>query len=468
MNNDSIRWQTFPRDMLPEVLFGVGPHKHMGRLSFDAYELKGGNIAVGFPESRQNSDYNPPEILVLGEESAAETFSWLRVYAPETSPLSQFARVISIDDWERFSTNSYYRHRSLREDIWASIIVGEAIAQGEANIELASLPLSRASGCFTTAIARAASIHGTDDATHTCTNRLRLIEADRRFVRRSVSVEDLLPIWALAGVRFGESLSPSDAVDLVLDAAAKYMSNTMPKGSASKIMSFSEYRNLASDSIEERVLTFNSLVNELAHSTARSPRNGFAAALVGAAAFMVGRSTTHEFLLRRVGKAFPEAPVWFGLIAALAGPESWDADWARAVKGVERQIRSKFDWVESSGFDLCWSEFAWLAKVSDASDIFSTMPKLMPKVVSVEIVPGATCQFRLASGNVSEAESRTMHQATTRERELQSALAQFIGLATRTRPLLEGQEAPVQQSLGLEGGSTSNSKASRSKKLKPS
>ncbi|WAR43336.1 hypothetical protein [Methylomonas rapida] len=466
MNNNILHWQIFPRDLLPEVLFGVESHKLKGYHNLDIYEIKKENIAVGYPVTRQGSDYAPPGILVLDEESAAETFSWLRVYAPETSPLSQFARVISNDDWKTFNANNHYKQKVLREDIWASVIVGEALAQGEADVELAFLPLSRASGCFTTAIARAASIHGTDDATRTCANRLRQIEADRRFVKRSVSVEDLLPIWALAGARFNEPLSPSAAADLVLDAAAKYMSDA--KASTLNILRSSEYRKLASDSIEERVLVFQRLVNELMHSAVRDPRNGFASAIVAAAAFLVGRSTTHEFLLRRVGRAFPEAPVWFGLIAALAGPRTWDPYWARAVKGIERQIRSKFDWVESSGFDLCWSEFAWFAKAFNTSEIFSTLPKLMPKVISVEIVPGATCQFRLALGSASESESRPVHEATARERELQSALAQFIGLATRTRSLLEGQEAPVQLSLGLEDGGTISAKATRSKKFKPS
>jgi hypothetical protein len=186
--------------------------------------------------------------------------------------------------------------------------------------------------------------------------------------------------------------------------------------------------------------------------------------LMAAAAFLVGRGTSHEFLLRRLGKVFPAAEAWFGLIAALTGVAAWDPDWTRATKSVERHIRAGFDWTDSSGFDLSWTEFAWLASTFEGPEAFATIPKLMPRAVAVEILPGSSCQFKLAAGGNTEAEVRTISASSERERQLKAALAQFIGLASRTRELLESPSAPVQQSLGLDDRTSLDQRNTRSKK----
>lgn len=454
MSNNDIRWRTFPRDALPEALFGTSLVSQADRPTFERYDLLEDTVVAGFVGARTRLEYNPPCIFVVDDNFVAETLSWLKVYAPETSPLSQFGRVISADDWKRFGSRDEYQRQETREDRWASVIVGEALAQGDADVELPSLPLSRASSCFSTAIARVASVYGADEATHTCADRLRLIEADRRFVRRLVSVSDLLPIWALAGVRFREPLSAQDAVEVVLNTAEKYMPETFARGRVPAFASLRDYPELGSDSIEERVLAFQKLSHKLIQRSEQGLRNGLPAALLAAAAFLVGRSTSHEFLVRRIGRVFPAAPVWFGLIAALTGVEAWDPDWTRATKIVERQIRARFDWADATGFDLCWPEFHWLARTFDGPDVFSSLPKLVPRAVSVEVLPGATCQFKLASVGSSEPDARASSIVSARERELQAALSQFIVLAARTQQLLDGQSPPVQQSLGREGGSS--------------
>jgi hypothetical protein len=463
MIKSNIRWKAFSRDALPDALFGISSPNSAARYSFERYDLMGDNVVAGFSDSRIGADYNPPCIFVIADESAAETFSWLRVYSPETFPLSQFGRVVSVDEWNRFESPDSYPSFQIRHDKWASVIVGEALAQGEADVELAQLPLSRASACFTTAIARATSVHRIDEATRTCADRLRLIEADRRFVRRPVSVTELLPVWAMVGAPLGEALSPQEATEFVLTALEKYL----PMGSRPRTAAVANLRGhpeLGSDSIEERVLAFQRLASELVHATERGPRNGLPSALLAAAAFMVGRSTSHHFLISRIGGLFPAASVWFGLIAALAGTEAWDPAWTRATKGVERQIRSDFQWTDSSGFDMSWTEFAWLAGTFEGPEIFASLPKLAAKAMSIEIIPGAACQFRFSAGLTSDSELRTSSSTRERERELRAVLAQFVGLATRASGLLEAQSGPGQQSLTFEGesaGKTSKAKRGR-------
>ncbi|MCT9072391.1 hypothetical protein [Cupriavidus gilardii] len=467
MSERTIRWQIFPRDIIPEVLFGgQQPLSSVGQFSIEPYNIKDSHVAVGYADSRITAGYNPPVLLVLKDESAVETLSWLRTYAPETSPLSQYARVVSSRDWEIFA-RAQDNVRDSREDIWSSVILGEALAQGETDVELASLPLSRASACFSMAIARAACIHGTDEATKTCADRLRQVEADRRFVRRSVTVSDLTPIWAMAGGQFGTPVSAEETAYLVLDAALSFMHKSARAPLFPSPLRLRDVPGLSSDSIEERVLAFQRLSTELTNAEPRGADNGLPSVLLAAAAFLVGRSTTHEFLLHRVSKRFPAALAWYGLIAGLAGPSLWDAGWFRAAKGIERQVRPRFDWTESTGFDLSWLEYSWMASTFEGPDAFNLLPKLLPRVISIESIPGATCQFRLAAGSSPDSDVK-LHNDGARGKELQSALAQFVALANKARYLLEGGHVTGQQSLNLDSNDIAPARSPKGRKGKAS
>ncbi len=460
MKNDAIRWHTFPRDVLPELLLGGCPSPSPNDTYSTPYGLSGTGIAVGRVESRHDAEYNPPALLVLGNESAVETRSWLKVYAPETHPLSQYARVVSSDDWRRFYLEQ--SSQASRADVWSSIVLGEALAQGEGDIEISALPLSRASACFSMPIARAACMYGTDDATRSCADRLRQVEADRRFVRRAITVDQLLPVWSMARILDGGAVSAEESAHLVFEAALKHLPDV--KGASHPHLR--DIPGLSSDSIEQRVVTFQELSANLIKNDAGTTRREFAPVLLAAAAFLVGRSTTHQFLLRRIGRQFPSALVWYGLIAAVAGPAAWDVSWSRAVKSIERQVRSRFDWLDSVGFDLCWLEYKWLASAFEGPEIFVSLPKLMPRVLSVEILPGATCQFRLSTGASQETDVRGTSE-NQREKELQATLAQFVTLANRAQHLLGGAQPPVvQSSLNFGEGDASYLKTPKAKKTR--
>ncbi|WP_155713110.1 hypothetical protein [Burkholderia stagnalis] len=468
MNEHFIRWQMYPRDIVPEALLGA-LHRWNGpaQFSIEPYDLRESRIAVGYSDSRMKADYNPPVLLVLEDESAIEALAWLRTYAPETAPLSQYARVVTSQDWAIF--NSLPRDvRDSREDIWASVILGEVLAHGETDVELAAVPLSRAGACFSMAIARAACTHGTDEATKMCADRLRQVEADRRFVRRAVTVSDLMPIWAMAGGQFGMPVSVEETANLVLDAALKFMRDSDRAALFSTSLSLQNIPGLSSDSIEERVLAFQRLSAELTNTELHGANNGLPSVLLAAAAFLVGRSTSHVFLLNRISKRFPAALAWYGLIAGLAGPSAWDAGWSKAAKGIERQVRSRFDWSESTGFDLCWIEYSWMASTFDGPDAFNSLPKLSPRVISIETVPGATCQFRLATGSTLDSDARLPND-NAREKDLQAALSQFVTLANRARHLLEAAYVPSQQSMELfDSDGIARGRSTKGKKGKPS
>lgn len=469
---EHIYWHTFSLDKTSEALFG---HEQLLRANeskknSDNLDTNAG-ITIGF--TRGNVSYNPPSIILIEDRNVADIFSWLKVYAPETSPMSQFARVLSKADWQKFFHNSeHHNSTSLREDRWASVVLGELLAQGDADIELSTVPLSRATACFSTAMARSSIIHGHGSAVKECIIRLKLLEEDQRFVQRLISVNDMLPIWTILTSQIEEPLDPKDVAKIVVLMAQKYGRESLKIDSRLSILGLEQYPELLSDSIEERIVAFQRLASEVATSFSEFPLSSYPNALLAAGAFLAGRGTTHAFLLRRWTRKMPAVFAWFGLMVALTSPDAWDPTWSRAVKGIERQLRVKFDWTDIPAADLCWTEYSWMAKIFDGFEVFNELPKLFPKVLSIEVIPGATCQLRLSStlgDNDYESEQRHRSETEQRDIELRMILAQMVDLGLKARQLLGNhgsQPLPTQRSLRLEDveGYTKNSQVKRAKR----
>lgn len=471
MNN--IRWQMFKPNLLPDALFGYVRPEQFGNTYIHRVQLDENMVAVGFAETERELPYNPPSVVVIGDSGTPEIFSWLKVYAPQTSPLSQFARVISIDDWDAFQNAGANRNfTSHREDRWACVVLGEVLAQGEADVELNAIPLSRASACFSTAMARASIVHGHEYAIHSCINRLMKLEADKRFVRRSVSVENLLPIWSVMGAQIEEIPHIDVIAELVVESARKLGQKNVTVATELPLPKLKQYNALQSDSIEERAIAFKKLASEIMLNFADQQYSSYSSALLAAAAFLVGRGTTHSFMLRPLAKRLPTVFTWFGLIAALSGPRTWDTDWSRATKGIERLLRTKFDWNDPTATDLSWAEYYWLANTFNGVEVFSELPKMLPKVLSIEVIPGAMCQLRLSSGKESgsyEMDHKKDFGMELRNEELQSTLAQFVSLAQKARELLDKQRdntIPTQQAFALGDVAHPDAKSTRAKRSK--
>jgi len=416
-------------------------------------------VAVGFSDSFVSA--RPlPALIVIPDGAIAETLSWLRTFAGEAYPLSQYARVISRNDWHQFGrllNNSSDIGRNI--DRWACIAVGEAISQVDGEAGLKHLPLSRLAGCFTMPIARAALVWASDEASQLCAERLQAIESDRRFVRRPVGVHQLFPAWSISIAQIEDYLTPAEAAELVMEAASHHFAHR-PNGSEQPSFVLKKFPTLFGDSVEERVTAFNLLAQEVqrlsAHASQGTSESPLVSVAIAAAAFLVGRGTSHLFLLQRLQRYAPSAAAWFGVIAALSGPRSWDRAWLRAVKGAERLLRPDFNWTEPAAADICWAEFAWLSKSFDGQDVFLDLPKMLPRTLNIEVVAGATCQLRIAGETVDSTEAKrevapsSSGHPSDRERSLEKALNQFLNLAKHAGHLLETVPPPKQRSLELD------------------
>lgn len=478
--NEAIRWFVVGREDLLDVLLGEAvPH---GESFSDPSlsDLRSGKLALGYKEDDNAviSAMSSPALVVIADDFAIETMSWLRVFADEAFPMSQFARVVRLSDWFMFSSTkrNYDSFENISPQRWASVSVGESLAQAESDVDLQNMPLSRLGSSLTLPVGRATHLFGNGDGTQECVNRLRTVSSDIRFIRRPISVSQLTPVWRLCNRRIEGHLEAHESALMVADEATEFVRTKAGPISAGGRSYLQRYPGLQSDSAEERVVAFNEFCDEIL----RFPSSELAtsgAVLLAAAVFMVGRSTSHVFLLNRFRKAAPMSFAWFGLIAAFAGSRCWDSAWLSAVKGAERLLKPRFDWTDTSSADIGWAEFAWLADSLPNVDHMIELPKMLPRTLAVEVVPGVTLQVRFGQGNGGE-EIRIAPEVSAKEQALTDALNQIFQVVLKAQGNELRRETPrhrpsaikgmqSQQVLNLESGSSDiTNKPSRTKKGK--
>lgn len=429
---NGMRWYIFSKDALPEALLYARDPFEAGGIEVENPKFASDELVLGYPSDGMSTISGSPSILILPDYKPAEILAWLKVYAPETSPLTQFARVISQQDFFacEYQTLNAEKDKTFLER-WASIVLGEILAQGEGEASIGVLPLSRAQASFSNAVARASICYKSRSWIDKCIHRLESAEIDRRFVSRALNIKDLKPVWDCISVEWDQKKSITTVVDIFEDLNF-VVDDLFSRNDAGYRLR--DFQSLLSDSVEERVLAFRSFVTRLELEGARNSFGSSLSSSVAMAAFLVGRSTSHVFLLKNIGKELPGVYAWFGLIAGIVGPRYWDLEWTRAAKGIEKGLRGRLNWVEPSSADMSWSEYDWLTKTYRNDSPFSDLPKQLPKVLALEVVPGAICQLRLKQDSNVVVEPKVDSGNNAEElKSLKAVLMEFIGLSERAK-----------------------------------
>lgn len=385
-----LRYLFSSRDDLPDALFSMMGAKFKTQSSYELFSEGRQGAVLGFSSKSLELGYASPALVILPTGKTAELFSWLNTYATETYPLSQFGRVVSIDDLRSVESlkntgNVFWK----RPDRWPSVILGEILAQSDSDPAVSSLPLSRANATFSFAVAKSAIAHRSDSVSEECLRRLRILSEDKRFLERSVTLTDIIPIWRRVGFRWNDAEGLPQLLKLVQESRPGDLFE--PSHVAARDRVFDE---LLSDSVEHRVLAFRDFVSVQASVECYQTDSFTVAFEIALAAFLVGRGTSHFFLLKDLARKHPSVYVWFGLFAGLAGPVYWDVAWARAAKGIEKTLNTHFSWAEPPICDISWLEYSWIVS-TDNEKLITEIPKQLPKVLTIEIFPGTTCQLRL-------------------------------------------------------------------------
>lgn len=454
-----LHWHLFERQDLPSALRDLSnqstewPHSALPNYSFD--------LAIGGLNIGDTHQPTIPSILLVGS-NRNEVFSWISTFADEKFPVGQFCRVITMEDWTDLEIESVGSPLPTTiGSIWPSLVLGEMIGQLGGDTELSSVPLSRASACLSFSVARTELIYSKKTALmKKCFERLSKAENDAKFSRKNITTESLIPIWNTVLTYEPLGLAQTDFFERLFDALACFGTDDL------QIIKNNKF--LMSDSAEDRVKGFDSLVNNmlsnqsvsLGHRTLRSLS-------IAAAALVAGRGTSHLRLLSPFAKDFPEVYVWYGLFAGVVGSHYWDKAWTQQSKGVERSLRQFFRIDEPVQADLCWSEYDWLADTYESMEIITGLPRSSPNGLTVEILPGVICQFRLKENKLSVRQN--VEKSIDGDRFNQPSLlstdeiSKALNMLSHVQQLLWNAIPNQQTSLFPENESSKNSKPKKSR-----
>jgi len=196
-------------------------------------------------------------------------------------------------------------------------------------------------------------------------------------------------------------------------------------------------------------------------------------AMLAAGAFLVGRGTSHGFLLARLAKRWFVRLPWFGLMAGLAGPQSWDGWVVACGEGRGAPTSWTLRVVRRSPSPISHGSSIPGSQLPSLENRFlREMPKMVPKVVSVEIVPGAACQtagWPWMPAGLARLPEAIAPRPNGVNRELRATLQELASLALRARHLIgtePSQRAEDQASLSFDDAEGKSSSASRSRRGK--
>ncbi|WP_155637373.1 hypothetical protein [Burkholderia cepacia] len=420
MTSRSITWFAVERSDISKALLGAsypasGNDDCTTPLSGPASE---GDLAVGFFSGNTGAPF--PAVAVLDRFRSDDLFAWLATYSPDVFPISQYVRLLDHDEF-RLSEPITASASVGADAIWPSLILGELLAQG-GNPEsgITAVPLSRVQFCLGFTQARVSALFRSDShALRVAADRIELLEkAEKRW--RVVGVDVLRATWGLAEDAFGQDVFTRELVSLISWTFERQREQRGPQPPLpEELQAISlNLRKLASGPLEYRVeeferATFALLANSHAVGSVAHAR---LPALLATLALWVGSGTGHVSLLAEVAEKLPATYAWFGAFAGALGPACWHADWARTTAAISKQLRNGFDIAAPSTADLAWAEFEWLLSVGQF-DLLSRVPRASPKVVSVDVLPGAPASFRLSAdeGHGTHGDAARFEPAATRQ-----------------------------------------------------
>lgn len=412
-----IGWCGLPRQAIPGVMLGMEPITSPLREDVDHVFSPSTDIAVAFFVEESASE-RLPCLAVIPDEKVSEVLAWIHTFSAETFPLSQYCRVLTHSEWRRLEGRAA-QHASLSERYrWASIVAGEMLGQADAAASVAAVPLGWAHGCLSYSMAR--SILGFEwEGPHpaaTVVERLIRWEADPIFQGKRVGAREMLSIWQYVEDTYRTS---GEAVGLVHAIVEKVSSEVAYSLKSNPL--------ITSSSAEQRVQGFDQIVDQVISLPASKRKN--AGLLLASATFMVGNGTSHLDLLQPYSRDFPDAYIWFGLLAGFGGPLVWDPSWLRLAKGVDRILAANYEVTDALQADLSWVEYEWLSSSFREIEEFLALPKQTARSLTVELLPGVTCQFRLGgSKGAARVEGASPHELSA---------AAVGAVETASRPLIE-------------------------------
>lgn len=450
-----LGWYGIPRQAIPGVMLGMEPVSAKLHGDFHRALTSSTDVVVAFFEDEPPTD-RAPCLAVIPDEKMSEILSWVHTFSPETFPLSQYCRVFSRSDWERISSFDGSNWGLSQRYRWASVVAGEMLAQADASVRPAAVPLGWAQGCLSYTVARTFMIYGANSPglASQVAQRIGRLADDSSLQRKRVDPRALSAVWSHVERDIGGS-HPAEVAFSVVSTVDPQMG-----------LSLRSNKLLVHSSAELRVQGFDQAVDEAMALRVRGRDDPSAVgAMLAGAAYLVGDGTSHIDLLEPYSRECPDAYVWLGLLAGLAGPRSWDSGWMRLVKGVDRLMIASHSLTDAPQADLSWIEYDWLSRLAGREDEYARLPKQNNRALAVELFPNVPCQYRFAGTRRGEigtqpAENHSPGHSEEELRQREAVRLRGLDLLAELEHLLVtdfSPEAVRHQSRLFDDGSSSGS-----------
>ncbi|MBK1880984.1 hypothetical protein JIN85_01075 [Luteolibacter pohnpeiensis] len=398
MKWDNYRWVEISRSELLSFIFS------RDRSHRTSSPPKSRRLLAGFEGYHSNSEERP-EVLVIEDEDAEDLMAWLYAFAADFMPLSMHFQVVLASDFDAIMRTDSFSN-PIFEPVWASMILGEFMMRGRGSKVLKDFYISWIETSCSYSLLAALQVYGDNKLIYdTFIGRLRRLKANEQLGFPELRLETLEVAWkvcidlpdrAYQFEREDEFLFVQRLFHLLESSANRQFSHEFLD------LLYSSY--FKSDSVERRLTGFDQVVRKCSDQNLSDQTEvGF---YLGAAAFLVGRGTSHLGLIDRPASSFPSAYLWFSILAGLCGKNSWDPRWFELIRRITPFLRSKRLEGDKPA-DLCWVEFSAMERSRESLSFAKDIVRIFPSSLVLELIPNVHFQIRLARESADSERSTT-------------------------------------------------------------
>ena len=404
------------------------------------------------------------EVLVVRDEDFLETMTWLNAYFSGLAPITQWCRMLSHSQAQRFAKRSCAVGLGHMLGAWVGAVLAECSVQAGGIQNLRDVAGSAAALSATFAAGRAAAVWGADNDLAEIARRHDELTLSLRDGSRPVAAEALVTLWSVLNGRLDRStygdrraLEPLVAV---LSSIVQQVDDIEPADlvvrtavQASDLFRLPELVDCADGPQVARVRA----LDRLGENLSSGPRSPVMEALLGLGASFIdpGAAVSPE-LLRRHGRQLPVAPIWQGVFAGALAPLRVMTDQGGLGRLVAKSLLASDDLQGRPSCDIAYEELTrW---ITPGRSIKLDVRGMSSRVLSVELVPGVTCVFPYgrAESVASTASRNEVSRTPTAERAKAGSSRSLYELDVVVTDLqqriewLEGRDANAQPSLDLQ------------------
>ena len=361
-------------------------------------KLHTNEVGVGYVDGHFGA---VPDFIVIPSANRREFFAWVNTYCPFVTPLSQWCRVFTEEEFARIQTMGILPAYGRAASAWAGAAIGEAILHIGTGTKLSQISISAIQSCTSFVAARAFGLWRSSEV------RIAAVERYER-ARRILGVDSLLPatlqydaLWSvldsLAADHGGGTTDDSDHIRLAVQCCTDIRSSGfVSEAVMSRVLHElgwpAEFARFEGSGAEQRVALFDVGVEKLLGRDSSAPQEqrllmeftvAYFAARIG------GGASEHVMLLDRWVRDYPMIAVWYGVVSSLHRAEAWGAEFGGLARLALKELAFPLRFDDPPRCDVAFEELEALVDPGTRTETLRFRGG-MRRALSVEVALGVT------------------------------------------------------------------------------